>query len=176
MERLPKGESLKELLRKERGVDVDLCYQCAKCTNGCPSSSQMDVPPHRVVRMIQMGIDRVFELFSPWLCVSCLTCSVRCPNEIEVSKVMDFVREKAAEKGLGDREMLAFHEIFLDGVKKRGRISEVSFMGRFSLRTGRLLKDLTWGLRSLLKGKIRLISSKTKDTEHVQRIFRRCGL
>ncbi len=136
----------------------------------------MDVPPHRVVRMVQLGIERVFEVNSPWVCASCLTCSVRCPNGIEVAKVMDFVKEESVKRGFADREGEVFHELFLRGIKGRGRINEATFMGRFVMKTGRLYREMPWAIKSVLKGKIKLLPSKTKDISHIKKVFKRCGL
>ena len=174
MEYLRRKSLLEESLKRRRGIDVSLCYQCGKCTNGCPLSLHMEVPPHKVIRMIQMGMEKVLDVNSPWFCASCLTCSVRCPNGIEVAKVMDFLREIAMEKGAGEKEGVLFHKLFLENVKKRGRLSEISFMGRFVMGAGRLAKDAKWAFKSFLKGKLNLFPSKVKDTSHVRKLFLRC--
>ena len=31
------------------------CYQCGKCTAGCPRGDVMDVPPTRIMRAVQIG-------------------------------------------------------------------------------------------------------------------------
>ncbi len=174
MEYLRKKNSLEESLRRRRGIDVSLCYQCTKCTAGCPSSSYMEAPPHKIIRMIQLGLEKVLYLDSPWFCVSCLACSVRCPNGIEVSKVMDFLREESIKGGTADKESEAFHRIFLDNVKNKGRINEVAFMGRFVMETGRIAKEMKWAIKSFFKGKFHLFPSKVKNMDHIKKIFLRC--
>ena len=41
------------------------------------------------MRAVQMGLkDEALKNRSLWLCLSCSTCSARCPNNIDVAAVM----------------------------------------------------------------------------------------
>ena len=76
---------------------TQLCYHCHKCTSGCPVASEMQYGPDRVLRMVQQDeTDRLFGSRDIWLCASCETCGARCPNEIDVARVMDALRQLAA--------------------------------------------------------------------------------
>ena len=58
------------------GSSVRRCFQCGKCSAGCPMSSFMEHPPNRVVRLLQLGQgQRVLAGRSIWYCASCETCS-----------------------------------------------------------------------------------------------------
>ncbi|MBC7109411.1 MAG: 4Fe-4S dicluster domain-containing protein [Archaeoglobi archaeon] len=75
------------------GENLYSCYQCGKCSAGCPSVDFMDLNPREVIRMIIEGHEEVLNSQSPWVCAACFTCSVRCPNEIDVSRIMEALRQ-----------------------------------------------------------------------------------
>lgn len=45
-----------EAVKSVSGVDVNLCFQCAKCASGCPVSYAMDYTPTQLVHAIQLGL------------------------------------------------------------------------------------------------------------------------
>ena len=81
------------------GEDVFACYQCGKCSAGCPFTSGMDLLPAAVLRLLQLGDERVLESRSPWVCASCLACEVRCPKGVDIAKVMEALRLLVLRKG-----------------------------------------------------------------------------
>ena len=69
------------------------CYQCGKCSAGCPSVKLMDLMPNQVIRYLQIGKpDKVLQCKTIWICASCYTCSVRCPRGIDLTRVMEAIR------------------------------------------------------------------------------------
>lgn len=75
------------------GQDLQACYQCGKCTAGCISASVMDVPPHLAIRMAWLGMqEELRQANTPWLCAACLTCDLRCPKGIDISRIMEALR------------------------------------------------------------------------------------
>ena len=75
------------------GQDVLTCYQCGKCSAGCPAAAAMDLMPNQVIRLVQMGLeDEATKCQTIWLCASCLTCYVRCPMGIDLSRIMEALR------------------------------------------------------------------------------------
>ena len=76
------------------GQNVYSCYQCGKCSAGCAFSNNMDKTVNQLIHHIQLGQKRkVLDSNTHWVCASCLTCSVRCPREIDVAALMEAVRE-----------------------------------------------------------------------------------
>ena len=70
------------------------CYQCGKCSAGCPMADHVDLLPHQVIRLIQIGKwDAIKESNTAWICAACLTCSVRCPRGIKIAEIMEAVRQ-----------------------------------------------------------------------------------
>jgi heterodisulfide reductase subunit C len=76
------------------GQNLLACYQCGKCSAGCPAVSEMDILPNQVIRYAQLGLkDELLESKSVWVCASCYTCNVRCPKGIKIAEVMEAVRQ-----------------------------------------------------------------------------------
>lgn len=122
---------------------VRRCFQCDRCATGCPMASYMQHTPNELFRLIQLG-DRKSVLSSNgfWFCVSCYTCSVRCPNDIDIAHVMDTLRELSLREGCTPALPQArdFHELFLNCVRRSGRVSELELMAHY------ILKHATRGL------------------------------
>lgn len=75
------------------GENVAECYQCGKCTAACPVNQAMDILPHQVLRLLQLGlVDEVMNSKTIWVCASCFTCAGRCPRDVDLANVMEAVR------------------------------------------------------------------------------------
>jgi heterodisulfide reductase subunit C len=75
------------------GQNVLACYQCGKCSAGCPMVSLMDLLPNQIIRLIQLGqFNDVLNSKTIWLCASCFICSARCPKGVDLAKVMEALR------------------------------------------------------------------------------------
>ena len=131
-----------EEVKRKSGEDLSLCYQCLKCTAGCPTAPYMDVRPNNIIRMIQMGMkEEVLGCSAIWLCVYCQTCGTRCPNEIHIGILMDALRELAVEEGIPAKEknIHLFHEAFIQSVRRGGRAHEVTMLMDYMLRSRDLM-------------------------------------
>jgi heterodisulfide reductase subunit C len=168
------GTFLEEVNARIGDVPIQRCYHCRKCTAGCPLAFAMEYNPDKLVRMIQMGRRReVLKSDTIWLCVSCETCITRCPNEVDIARMMDVLREIAIEDGIGAKEknILKLHESFLSCIKMRGRINEPLLIAGYKLKSGDLFSDVAMGIDMYWKGKLSLLSPKTKDMQAVRSIF-----
>lgn len=163
---------------KESGEPVQHCYQCGKCTAGCPVAYTMDYPPNRIMRMVQLGLkDRVLNSQAIWLCAYCSTCTSRCPRHINLARVMDCLRgmarrEEVRLKGRAQKIAL-FYDCFLDTVKRNGKLFELGMMLNYNLKTRHILKDAGTGLAMLAKGKIKFIPPKNENHRELGQIFAR---
>ncbi len=144
-------------VQEQSGQSVSSCYRCLKCTSGCAMAEEMDYPPDRLIRMVQLGLrEEALHSQAVWLCSGCLACTERCPNGIDVARVIDTLRQIATAEGLapGERRIADFHESFLAVVKRYGRLHEASLIALLKLHSRDLFSDLGVGLKMFLKGKI----------------------
>ncbi|MCK4765796.1 MAG: 4Fe-4S dicluster domain-containing protein [Candidatus Aminicenantes bacterium] len=75
------------------GQNLLACYQCGKCSAGCPAVSQMDILPNQIIRLAQLGLkEELLESKAIWVCASCMTCNTRCPKGINIAEVIEAVR------------------------------------------------------------------------------------
>lgn len=73
--------------------DVAECLQCARCSAGCPVVAAMDLLPHQIIRLLQLGdIAGAAESKTPWICAACFTCAARCPRDLDLARIMEGVR------------------------------------------------------------------------------------
>ena len=76
------------------GQNLLACYQCGKCSAGCPAVSEMDILPNQIIRFAQLGFkDELLKSKSIWICASCFTCNARCPKGINIAEVIEAIRE-----------------------------------------------------------------------------------
>jgi heterodisulfide reductase subunit C len=156
------------------GEKIQACYQCQKCSAGCPVAYAMDILPNQVLRRIQYNQrEKVLTSKTIWICASCYTCSVRCPNNIDIAKIMDTLRSLAIRSGAepGEKDIPVFHSVFLDTIKSKGRIHELSLIIQLKLKTKDFLKDAGLGWKMFRKGKIKLFPSKFGGGREIQEIF-----
>ena len=166
-----------EEAKKRSGEKLDLCYQCLKCTAGCPTAPYMDIRPNNIIRMIQMGMKQeVLGSSAIWLCVSCETCGTRCPNEIDIGVLMDALREMAVEEGVPAKEknIHLLHEAFVQSIRRGGRVHEATMLIDYKLRSRDFFTDLIPGMMLFMKGKIPLFPGFIKGREEIKRIFEKC--
>jgi heterodisulfide reductase subunit C len=166
-------------------TEVSQCYQCGKCSAGCPMADKMDFLPNQLVRLVQMGrIDKAASSKAVWLCVSCLTCTTRCPKSVDCASVMDALRQIAVEKDIVSTEMkrtVLFQNAFLKSIRKFGRLNEVAMVQDFKLSAflndwsiPLLMKDALLAPEMIKRGKFHWKGEKVKDIGIVERIFERC--
>lgn len=167
---------LAQEIQQRINVDVRACYQCGRCTAGCPVAYAMDAGPHQIMRGLQLEQRNwVFAQNTYWICASCITCSTRCPCEVDIARVMDGLREMALEQGVRPAAptVKVFHRVFLDLIRLTGRMYEAGLIGLYNLRSGQLFASLDLGLPMVTHGKIDLLPKRYRGQDEVDRIFRR---
>jgi len=176
----PSSDFLKKA-EAESGVNISACYGCKKCSNGCPVRFAMDLHPYQVVRLVQLGqVERLKDCETIWVCSSCQTCVTRCPNDVDIPRLMDYLKETVAREGRAVRQkrVLDFHRIFLREIKSRGRIFEASMMTRQMLKSGdfmspqKTIKNARLGLAMFRRGRLRLLPEGVKDRKWLKELFR----
>jgi len=173
------------------GTNLRDCYQCGKCSAGCPMADAMDILPNRLIRLVQLGqAEKALRAESIWKCVSCMTCSARCPKAVDCAGVMDALRQIAFERGVvpeARQRTLLFQKAFLDNIRRNGRLRELELVGAFKLRAffrdrslRALMKDSFLAPKLMHRGKLHFgggapgTPGRVRDRGVVSRIFARC--
>lgn len=162
-------------VEERSGQNLSLCYQCGNCTAGCPFTFAYDIPVNRIMRLLQTGRKKeVLGCRSIWLCGTCYSCTTRCPNNIDVTGIMDHLRHMAREQGLAtEKNIKLFTDQFLKSVESHGRVFEMGLMASYVMRTGKFLTDADIAPAAALKGKLHFMPPSIKGRKHVAGIFRR---
>jgi heterodisulfide reductase subunit C len=158
-------------------VDANLCFQCRKCAVGCPMVERMDLTPTQIIHAVRLGQrDLVLRSKTIWLCISCETCTTRCPQGVDVARVMDAARITALHEGVAPAvpEVADFHRKALASIRRHGRIYEVGLIVGLKMSGGDLTKDMGLGMSLFFKGKLKLMPSFGKS-KAVKRIFKRAA-
>lgn len=169
--------SFRAQMGKAIGINPALCYQCGKCTAGCPMASEMDLKTHEMVRMVQMDRrDALLNSESIWLCLTCETCTTRCPNGFDPAGLIDAARELAARENPSQipRKIRAFHQCFLDQIHAHGRIFEFGLVAAYKLRSGAFFDDITSAPAMIARGKLAFSPRNIDGVGDVRRIFDAC--
>ncbi len=112
------------------GQNLLACYQCGKCSAGCPAVSQMDILPNQIIRYAQLGLkDELLQSKSIWICASCMTCNARCPKGINIAEVIEAIRQILLRKR---EDYLKIEELSDEEKTKLPPIAMVSSMRKFT--------------------------------------------
>ncbi len=163
-----------KVVEERSGQAIRACFDCLKCSAGCLVAVDMDFPPHRIVRMVQLGLKhRVLESRAIWLCTDCMTCSDRCPNGVDVASVINSLRQISLAEGYapGEARVAEFHQNFLKVVRRFGRVHELSLIGGLKMHSGYFLRDLGVGLGLLFRGKIPLLPRRVHGVRQLTAMF-----
>ena len=149
-------------------------------------AAAMDVAPNQLVRLLQLGhAQQAMQSNAIWACVSCQTCSTRCPKSVDCAGIMDGLRELSVQREAASpaqHRVVAFQQAFLENIRRNGRLDEIELIAEFKLRVLRhepslsfLLKDSTLAPALQKRHKLHLRGEKVKDRDVVRRIFERCN-
>ena len=120
-------EKIKEISAQQ----LNKCYQCGKCSAGCPAADFMDLPPHQVIRLAQLGlIDEILKTNTMWFCAACATCAVRCPRGVDLSKLMEALRQVLVRKKCPHVDISELAEQMLE------ELPQIALVGNFRKFTG----------------------------------------
>jgi heterodisulfide reductase subunit C len=158
------------------GQNLSDCYQCGKCSGGCPVLPDIEISPNRIIRMVLLGLeDEALGSESIWYCIACGTCNGRCPMGIDIIRIMDALRylTRDIHHPRGSMEVWTFYQAFLDCVRQFGRLSEIGLMGGYNINSGRLLTNMVKAPWFFMKGKLTLSPHTIKRTDRLQRVFQR---
>jgi heterodisulfide reductase subunit C len=157
---------------------LDRCIQCGTCGGSCPSGGEMDHTPRALFAMIRADMrEEVYQSNTPWYCVSCYYCTVRCPQEVKITDLMYTLKSLSKKRGsAGITPFADFSSTFNDYVINFGRAFE------FGLATRFMIKHLDFrdvpglagmGIDMVTKQKMGLIPKRINDLDGLKKILKR---
>ena len=165
---------LAKRIQDELGQNVYLCYQCVKCTSGCPVGDFFDWQPNQIMRAVQLGQEDIaLESQTPWLCAACQTCTTRCPQDLDINAIMEFLTREALDRGIKPSvpEVNIFTEAFMREIRLWGRAYEPGLMAEMKLRNPRhLLDDIDLYKEMLKKRKVAFLPKPGRPPHRVGKI------
>lgn len=171
--------SLVEMVESKTPGDARLlmCIQCGTCGGSCPSGPDMDHTPRQLFAMLRAGLKSdVLKSNTPWYCVSCYLCTVRCPQEIRITDLMYTLKRMSVEAGLYEDSIAPdLSETFVDYVERYGRSFEFGLATRHNLRHRPLSIPgmAPMGLGMLTKGRMDLTPHRIEGMDQLRAILRR---
>lgn len=162
---------LAQRIQDELNQNVYLCYQCVKCTSGCPVGKYFDWQPNQIMRALQLGQEDIaLHSETPWLCAACQTCTTRCPQGLDINAIMEFLTREALDRGIRSPVVRVdiFNRAFLREIRLWGRAFELGLLMEMKLRTRDLFSDLDLGLKMIQKNKIRFMPSPAHPPRRVK--------
>lgn len=172
--------SLSAAIEKSVGVKAQKCYQCGKCSAGCPVASEMEYPPSMVMRMLQTenpaNDEKVLRSNTIWLCLTCEMCLSRCPMEIDIPSMMDNLRQQSLKQGKQSpqaKNVIAFHKSFLRSIRYTGRLYELGLIVDYKRQSLNMTQDITLAPKMISKGKLHFIPERIKGLSQISSIFKK---
>jgi len=158
------------------GEAINSCIQCGVCTGSCPTANQWDYPPRRVIAMVRAGLrDELLSSNSMWFCVSCYTCTVRCPRDIKPADIMHALEIISIRSGKSTKKSNTpiMYQCFVDSARAYGRVYELGMMIKLFLKTNPIaaIKLAPMGLGLLLHKRMPMKPSRIKGLSELKAIL-----
>ncbi|MHB1346389.1 MAG: 4Fe-4S dicluster domain-containing protein [Candidatus Humimicrobiaceae bacterium] len=155
--------------------NIFYCYQCGKCSAGCPLSHVYEYQPNQIIRLIQIDeIESIFNANSIYLCLSCEICSSRCPQEVNIAAIMNYLRIKSWQNNnFKVKAIRNFYKAFLRITQLFGRSYEPALILSLNLISGKFFNDMDIAMKILKKKKIKLIPEVVKDRRSIANLIKK---
>ena len=150
------------------------CYQCGKCSGGCPMADAMDLKPRGIMRCAQIGsLSRILTSNTIWLCTGCYACVDRCPHDVNVPALIEQARYEARRRSIVRRDSEVLNKTFVASIKTFGRNYEMLLAGFYNVLAFKPTQDITSVPHMLKKRLISPIPARIKGTSEVAELIRR---
>ncbi|GIK67218.1 MAG: hypothetical protein BroJett018_50120 [Chloroflexota bacterium] len=174
----PPGSFLQEVIEATPGDSrLGMCIQCGTCGGSCPSAADMNHTPRQIFAMIRADLrEEVLRSNTPWYCVSCYFCTVRCPQEVHITDVMYTLKSMAIrEKRYDDSTAPDFSQTFIGYIESYGRSYELGLATRHNLRHRplQLPSMVPLGLGMLARRRMDFAPQRIEKIEQLQAILAR---
>jgi heterodisulfide reductase subunit C len=121
----------------------------------------MDLTPAQAVHYLLLGDwEPVLQSRSIWACVHCETCTARCPQEVDISKLFHMARAMAWRSGrvAPDQAIATYFASFIENLYIYGRAAELPLTVICKLKSENYLSDFTLGLRLISRGRLKFLN------------------
>lgn len=156
---------------------LDMCIQCGTCGGSCPSAEDMDHTPRQIFAMIRADMEQqVLRSNTPWYCVSCYYCMVRCPQEVQIPDIMYTLKNMAIKAEIYEDSVAPdLSQTFVQYVETHGRSFEFGLATRHFLRhrPSGLMDTAQLGLGMLTRRRIDLTPDRIDEVEQLQAVLNR---
>lgn len=112
------------------GENLFACYQCGTCSAGCPFIDDMDLGPDVAIRYVTLDRKEVLNSNTIWMCASCYTCAERCPRDLNITKIMEALRQIVLRKKIDRTKVVNISK------KERETIPQLAFVSLFRKNIG----------------------------------------
>ena len=158
------------------GDRIKKCIQCGTCTGTCPVSYAMDITPRQVVALFRAGhLEDILNSRTIWICASCYSCTVRCPQDIRVTDTMYALKRIALEKGIYPKQVPVhvLSKAFTNNVYKYGRNYELGLAIRYFLKADlvKLITSAWYGLSLIRRGRLGIFPKRINRVRQVRAII-----
>ncbi len=172
----PNLRFLEEVSGATAGISrLETCIQCGTCGGSCPSAADMDHTPRLLFAMVRAGLrEEALGSNTPWICVSCYHCVVRCPQDVHITDVMYTLKSMAIRAKLfKDATAPDFSMTFVDMVESYGRSFELGLATRHYLKHFplRLPGMAPMGLGLLSKQRMEITPHRIKGIDQLKKIL-----
>ncbi|MBU4071415.1 MAG: 4Fe-4S dicluster domain-containing protein [Candidatus Thermoplasmatota archaeon] len=106
------------------------CYQCGTCAAGCPFIEEMDLTPDEVIRHVILDKKEVLNSKTIWLCSTCFICAERCPRDINITVLMEALRQILLRLSIDETEITSLSE------EEKRKIPQMAFVSLFRKNIG----------------------------------------
>ncbi len=172
------SEEISNLLYASEGEPLKTCIQCGTCSGTCPVAGYMDYTPRQIIALINMGKkEQVLESNTFWYCASCYHCTVRCPQEINITELMYALKRYSIWKSQYKDGLIGptFSEAFVKMIVRGGRSFEPvlapSYIFSFNMRE--FLQEIQGATELMLKGRLPILPPRIKRLDNFKRMIGR---
>jgi heterodisulfide reductase subunit C len=139
----------------------------------------MEFTPRTLIAMINAGQrDAVLAANTMWACVSCYSCTARCPQEIPITDIIYSLKRMAiAERRYHGTDAPALAKTFTDFVWKYGRSYEAGLATGYHLlkrwKPMEMMKMAPMGMQIFTRGRMAIFPTRIRQIQQLRAIIKK---